>query len=842
MCVDDAAPTDAADPAGSGHANGTAEPRPPRWPSPWEQICRTYEERRRRSAAAHAHAAEADARLKTPPAPAAPDAPAAPVAPPPRTARRPRQHGPADRPGRVLRWLPAGLVRLYDRLIHPTPYARTTRVRPAPEPDPEISVSMRERMFRVEIIQDAFCERRPKPQRLFRKPSGHRDMESWCDLEVSRYPTTRHRCAHCAETRALFKRANDGEWQAEVRLHRLATRASMRLLAERRAWADTRRRQRAARTPRPGPPPVIWVMLGWKRWRDRRKEYHPATDRWFIVERRAAEDKLVRAHTRKLQRDLQKRCVRMRDALAHSSPNPVSTSPAPLGPEHVAKIDRAAAGTERPGLGLVRRPGGHHRQTQRDLDPAPQPRERGSEQPAGRDAPVAPDQRVGLPVGPQVAQQPERVGVAERDVLAVDDRQREAGPLQQPGTVPQLGERRDAGRHAAGDLGLGLGQRVPQRLQRAEHGNAGEQQPVRPQRLPQLDQAAGQVVDPMQRHRRHRQVETPRREGQPFLIGNDRGAPAGDPCHDGADVDRNDLDAARAQQGGDGAASAQIQGAGEPPLGHHVVQPFDQPLGTLAQQVGDPGQQGGGPVAVQPHGTAVEDLHRHRPQMRRPIRLANGARVANAAGASLGSGPAPNQEGRMDASDTRAARAAAVAATIDRIRGIERDHGVTRGALAAIETEMLALAANEALFPAAEFPPPPAGEKASRRYLLQEDPDHRFALYLNALNPGNESKPHDHTTWAVVVAVEGQELNRVYRNEGNKLSVAREVMVEPGHGIGLMPDDIHSIHTLGDVPTRHLHMYGLALEKLDNRKAYDQATGEGIPYNANFMKPTVPAA
>ena len=27
-------------------------------------------------------------------------------------------------------------------------------------------------------------------------------------------------------------------------------------------------------------------------------------------------------------------------------------------------------------------------------------------------------------------------------------------------------------------------------------------------------------------------------------------------------------------------------------------------------------------------------------------------------------------------------------------------------------------------------------------------------------------------------------------------------------------------------------------EKLDNRMAYDMQTGEAIPYNANFMKPT----
>ncbi|MBU6496931.1 MAG: cysteine dioxygenase [Rhodospirillales bacterium] len=192
----------------------------------------------------------------------------------------------------------------------------------------------------------------------------------------------------------------------------------------------------------------------------------------------------------------------------------------------------------------------------------------------------------------------------------------------------------------------------------------------------------------------------------------------------------------------------------------------------------------------------------------------------------------------MNAADISAARTAAVAAAIERIRAIERAHGITRQALEAIRGEMLALAAQEHLFPSAEFAPPPAGEKGSRRYLLQEDADNRFALYLNALNPGNETKPHDHTTWAVVVAVEGQELNKVYRQEPGRLVVDHEVMVEPGRGIALMPTDIHSIHTTGAVPTRHLHMYGLALEKLDNRLAYDPATGAAVPYNRNFMQPT----
>jgi predicted metal-dependent enzyme (double-stranded beta helix superfamily) len=192
----------------------------------------------------------------------------------------------------------------------------------------------------------------------------------------------------------------------------------------------------------------------------------------------------------------------------------------------------------------------------------------------------------------------------------------------------------------------------------------------------------------------------------------------------------------------------------------------------------------------------------------------------------------------MNAADIKAARAAAVAATIDRIRAIESTQGVTRQALDAIKAEMLALAAQEHLFPTSEFPPPPAGEKGANRYRLQADADNRFALYMNALNPGNETKPHDHTTWAVVVGVEGQELNKVYRKEAGALPVDHEIMVEPGTGIALMPEDVHSIHTTGARPTRHLHMYGLALEVLDNRMAYDPATGEAIPYNKNFMKPS----
>jgi predicted metal-dependent enzyme (double-stranded beta helix superfamily) len=191
-----------------------------------------------------------------------------------------------------------------------------------------------------------------------------------------------------------------------------------------------------------------------------------------------------------------------------------------------------------------------------------------------------------------------------------------------------------------------------------------------------------------------------------------------------------------------------------------------------------------------------------------------------------------------------ATRAQAVAATVDRVKAIAA-RGITRDSLAAMQAELEGLARQDALFPSEQFPPPPAGEKGSKRYLLAEDADGRFALYMLALNPGNETKPHDHTTWAILAAVAGEELNRVYAraDDGSDpdrcdLKLSREVVVKPGQGLALMPADIHSIHTQGTQPTRHLHMYGLALERLDERKAYDAETGEVKAYNRNFMTAT----
>ena len=182
-------------------------------------------------------------------------------------------------------------------------------------------------------------------------------------------------------------------------------------------------------------------------------------------------------------------------------------------------------------------------------------------------------------------------------------------------------------------------------------------------------------------------------------------------------------------------------------------------------------------------------------------------------------------------SSVAALREQAVTATVERIRAIERTQGVTRPALAAIKAELIALAKRRDLFPRDELVPP--GEPSRDRfYCLSEDADHRFALYLNASLPGRESPPHDHTTWAVIVGIDGEEANKVYERTDDRLTpgrghvrVVHEEVIRAGTGMAYMPEDIHSIHVIGTKPILHLHMYGTSIEHLPNRVAFDIAAG-----------------
>ncbi len=180
-----------------------------------------------------------------------------------------------------------------------------------------------------------------------------------------------------------------------------------------------------------------------------------------------------------------------------------------------------------------------------------------------------------------------------------------------------------------------------------------------------------------------------------------------------------------------------------------------------------------------------------------------------------------------------------VSDTIDKIRAIEGREGVTPDALEGIKSVLLDLAADTSLFPLEDFPVDTKTDGNSVVYRLAEDDDHRFALYASAALPGKGVAPHNHTTWAVIVGIHGDEHNIFYERtddgtvsgDGVVAQVA-EKTVRHGNGVTMMPDDIHSIHVSGDNQTVHLHMYGLALEQLHDRVMYDRQLGTYINFPA----------
>lgn len=182
----------------------------------------------------------------------------------------------------------------------------------------------------------------------------------------------------------------------------------------------------------------------------------------------------------------------------------------------------------------------------------------------------------------------------------------------------------------------------------------------------------------------------------------------------------------------------------------------------------------------------------------------------------------------MNAAERAEARKAAVAEAVMRVRAIETAQGVTRRSLEDIKAVLLQLAAEREIFPAGDFPRPPAGATRNNAlYRLSEDPDHRFALYAQMSSGATDTPAHDHTTWAVIVGLEGEELNRLYDRDEAKGVVEREQFtVTTGTGLALMPDDLHSIHIRAGAPVLNFHMYGLALEQLHGRRYFKPETGE----------------
>ena len=172
-------------------------------------------------------------------------------------------------------------------------------------------------------------------------------------------------------------------------------------------------------------------------------------------------------------------------------------------------------------------------------------------------------------------------------------------------------------------------------------------------------------------------------------------------------------------------------------------------------------------------------------------------------------------------------RSNAVRSTIEAIRNIEAAHGITMKALGQIKSQLIQLATHTEWFSESDFPAPEDPKETSCVYRISQDAvDNRFALYVQVARTPTNTPPHNHDTWAVITGIRGEELNRFYQRTENGVEQTGTHTVQPGTGVTLLPDDLHSIHIDDEQAVINFHMYGLALEYLTERVYYDRKNND----------------
>jgi predicted metal-dependent enzyme (double-stranded beta helix superfamily) len=167
---------------------------------------------------------------------------------------------------------------------------------------------------------------------------------------------------------------------------------------------------------------------------------------------------------------------------------------------------------------------------------------------------------------------------------------------------------------------------------------------------------------------------------------------------------------------------------------------------------------------------------------------------------------------------TRSAILAELAADLERaVRAHPSDAETADGVAAALAPYLGA----EGLLTAAQREADP---ERYRQHLLHVADDGAFSLVALVWLPGQQTPIHDHLCWCVVGVHEGDEEERRYRLEGDRL-VTTERLVNPrgSVSVALPPGDIHLVRNAGDELAVSLHVYGADLRVTGTsiRRSYD---------------------
>ena len=175
--------------------------------------------------------------------------------------------------------------------------------------------------------------------------------------------------------------------------------------------------------------------------------------------------------------------------------------------------------------------------------------------------------------------------------------------------------------------------------------------------------------------------------------------------------------------------------------------------------------------------------------------------------------------------NTKQRRHSAIESMVSKVKAHISD-GINVQSLDLVKNELLQLCTQGHLFPRSDFPVPDE-KQIEWFYLVYEDEQGEYALYINSALPCQTYRPHNHGgSWAIIAAVEGQEKHGLYRAlDDNSVELVNEIVVKPGTAVSMLEDGIHSIAAQGSKPLLHLHFYGMSFPKQGKRIEYDLEKG-----------------
>ena len=180
--------------------------------------------------------------------------------------------------------------------------------------------------------------------------------------------------------------------------------------------------------------------------------------------------------------------------------------------------------------------------------------------------------------------------------------------------------------------------------------------------------------------------------------------------------------------------------------------------------------------------------------------------------------------------DIHEKRSKLIVETMAQVEQLVKD-GAELETLNSAKDVLAALATQRDLFPESDFPWPEETNGNSTWCLYSGAND--CALYLDLLNHGASTVPHDHgSSWAIVTGIEGQETHRLYQRVDAgigagpaKLEQVGELTIGVGDSVSMLNNGIHAIEAVGTERIMMLHCYGKGFEHQSDRLEYNMHVG-----------------